>query len=290
VKLGNLSLAALIALAGPAVVQADTVYFSQRGVTGIQSITGTIVQETGGLLKITTESGRNVSIPMADVFQIIRDTPPTAGPSDSDLARDTRSTAGHSDFVPVSSQSTTVYHVGIKGGMNISNLNVDPQELEDDNSLQSYAVGAWWGIPVNRRLTIQTEALYSVKGDAESAGGYTASTHMGYIDVPVLAKVGFLHSAPVQPSLFLGPSLAVNLSAKSKLQGNGSDADVDVKDQVRTFDFGLVVGGGVDFQVAERTFGVDLRYSKGLSNVVGEGANGSARNDVIAVMGSIGLQ
>jgi len=289
-KLCKLSLAVLTTLACATAAAADTVYYDHPDTNGIESVSGTIVQETGSLLRITTADGQTVSIPKADVFQIIRDTPPTAGPSDSDLARDTRSTAGHSDFVPVSSQSTTVYHVGIKGGINISNLNVDPQELEDDNSLQSFAVGAWWGIPVNRRLTIQTEALYSVKGDAESAGGYTASTHMGYIDVPVLAKIGFLHSAPVQPSLFLGPSLAVNLSAKSKLQGNGSDADVDVKDQVRTFDFGLVVGGGVDFQVAERTFGVDLRYSKGLSNVVGEGANGSARNDVIAVMGSIGLQ
>jgi hypothetical protein len=84
--------------------------------------------------------------------------------------------------------------------------------------------------------------------------------------------------------------VAINVSANSKLEGQGSDIDVDVSDDVRTFDLGLVVGGGVDFEVRERTFGVDLRYTKGLSNVAGEGANGTARNDVLAVMGSIGFQ
>jgi hypothetical protein len=113
---------------------------------------------------------------------------------------------------------------------------------------------------------------------------------MSYIDVPVLAKIGFLHGSAAQPSLFLGPSLAVNLSANSKLEGQGADIDVDVKDQVRALDVGLVVGGGVEIPVGKRTYGVELRYSKGLSNAAGEEANGTAHNDVIALMASIGLQ
>ena len=264
-----------MSLAGPAVVQADTIYFSKPGTHGIQTISGEIVQELGNVLEIVTEDGRTVSIPQTDVFQVVRDAPPAAGYMDADLAN---------------SRSAGATHVGIKGGMNISNMSVDPQELEDDGSLKSYAVGAWWGIPVNRRLTIQPEAFYSVRGDAETVDGYTTSTQMGYIDVPVLAKIGFMHGAPAQPSLFIGPSLAVNVSANSQLEGDGTDTEIDVADQVRAFDLGLVVGGGVDFVLGERTFGIDLRYSKGLSNIAGDGANGSARNDVIAIMGSIGLQ
>jgi hypothetical protein len=276
VKLCHLLPAVLIALAGAVVVQADTVYFFRPGTNDIESISGTIVRETGGLLEIATESGRTVSIPKASVFQVIRGAP---------------STTEHSGFVPDPPPLTSAaYHYGIKGGMNISNMSVDPQELEEDDSLQSYAVGAWWGIPLNHRLAIRTEALYSVKGDAETTGGYTVSTRMSYIDVPVLAKIGFLHGSLAQPSLFLGPSLAVNLSANSKLEGDGSGVNVDVKDDVRALDFAVVVGGGVDFPVGERTLGVEVRYSKGLSNVAGDGANGSARNDIIAVMGSIGLQ
>lgn len=84
--------------------------------------------------------------------------------------------------------------------------------------------------------------------------------------------------------------MAINLSAKSSFEGGGSDIEVDVKDQIRKFDLGLVIGGGVDFPVHGRSFGVELRYSRGLSNAANEDANGDARNDVLAVMGSIGLQ
>ncbi len=198
--------------------------------------------------------------------------------------------SGGSSSVPEDSGSRRVHHFGLKAGMNVSNMSVDPQEYEEGGSLKSFAFGGWWGMPLNRRLTLQTEAIYSVKGDQETEGGYTTSTHMSYIDVPVLAKLGFLHGSTTQPSLFLGPSLSVNVSANAKLEGEGSDVDLDVKDQVRPIDFGLVVGGGVDFLLGARTCGVEVRYSHGLSNAAGDEANGTAHNSVLAVMGSIALQ
>jgi hypothetical protein len=174
--------------------------------------------------------------------------------------------------------------------MNFANLAVDPQALEEQDQLKSYAVGAWWGLPLNRRFTFRTEGLYSVKGDAESAGGYTTSTRIRYIDVPVLAKIGFLHDSSIQPSLFAGPALALCLSAKSTFEGGGTETELDVKDQIRPVDVGLVVGGGLDFPIGGRSYGVELRYSKGLTNAVGDEANGTAHNDVLAVMASFGLQ
>lgn len=274
-SLRTLSLALLLALVSPAVVHADAVYFSQAGANGIQSVSGTIVKETSIVLEIVTADGRTVSIPRGNVYQIVRDA---------------SSSAGHSDVDPGTLFATGAGRLGVKGGMNISNMSVDPQSLEDENSLQSFALGIWWGFPVTRRLTIQPEALYSMKGDSESAGGYTSSTHLGYIDVPVLAKIGFMHGSTARPSLILGPLLAMNISASSKFEGDDSSIDVDVKDQIRPMEFGFVIGGGVEFPVGERVFGVELRYSKGLSNFADESANGSGRNDVLAIMGSIGVQ
>jgi hypothetical protein len=294
-KLSPLLLAAL-ALAGPLAVHADTVYFKQPGAVGIESVSGTIVQETGGAVRIVTADGRTVSIAKPDVYQIIRDEAPAADatvqpamPDGFRLVREAESGAP-APLDAEAESSRRVHHYGVKAGMNVANMTVDPQELEEGGSLKSYAFGAWWGTPLTRRLTLSAEALYSVRGDAETAGGYTASTHMGYLDVPVLAKVGFLQGAAAQPSLFLGPSLAVNLSASSRLEGGDGDMDLDVKDQVRAFDVGMVVGGALDFTLARRTYGVELRYTRGLSNAVADGANGDARNDVIAVMGSVGLQ
>jgi hypothetical protein len=321
VKLRDLSLAVLFVIACPAAPRADTVYYAKPGGNGILTVTGKIVQETGALVQIETETG-TVSIPRGDVLKVIRDTatrgrPPAAPPesptatsataTDSTMTRDTTiesptsydslgesqnmrdalAETGHSRVDP--GPPGRVYHYGFKGGMNVSNLSVDPQDLEEGDSLRSYALGGWLGVPLNRRLAVQAEALYSVKGDSETVGGYTTSTRLAYIDVPVVARVGFLHDAAAQPSLFLGPLLAVNVSASSKLEGDGVDTEVDVKDDVRAFELGLVMGGGVDFAVGRRTVGVELRYSKGLSNIAGDGANGTARNDVLAILGSIGL-
>jgi len=180
-------------------------------------------------------------------------------------------------------------HYGFKGGMSISNLRTDPPELAESGSLRSYALGFWWGMPLMHHLMFQTEALFSMKGDSESASGYTASTRLGYIELPLLAKFAVLPDAPIQPSLFAGPSLGFNVSAHSGLEGEGGEVDMDVKDQVGTFDLGFVFGGGLDFAKGGRTFGVDVRYCKGMSDLA-DGGNGSAHNQAILVMGSIGLR
>jgi hypothetical protein len=109
-----------------------------------------------------------------------------------------------------------------------------------------------------------------MKGDPRARPA-TASTQLGYLEAPILARFSLLPNAPVQPSLFVGPSLAFNLSAHAKLEGEGGAADIDVKDQVAGFDFGLVAGGGLGFVVGGKSLGVDLRYSRGLGDV-GDGA------------------
>ena len=93
----------------------------------------------------------------------------------------------------------------------------------------------------------------------------------------------------MQPSLVGGPALAINFSASAKLEGEGGDVEVDVKDQGATFDLGLVVGGGLDVAGGATSLGFDVRYSRGMLDV-GDGANGSAHNEVITVMGSVALR
>ncbi len=313
-KLHAAPIALVLALLGSAPARAETVYYSKRGSDGIESATGRIVRETSEVIEIETADGETVSVPRGDVYQVIRrprteaeraheeaskaaEPAPELDPSgapDSAVTTDTANPIGstraaRAALARSAPRPARAHRYGIKGGMNFANLNVDPQELEDGDTLKSYAVGAWWGTPLNRRVALQAEALYSVRGDSESEGGYTASTRMSYIDVPVLAKIGFLHGAAARPSFLVGPSVSLNLSASSTLEGDGVDMEVDVKDQTRAIDLGVVVGGGVDFVFGEKTYGVELRYTRGLGDAVDESANGSAHSEVIAVIGSIGL-
>ncbi len=295
-----LALAALV-LALPVAAAADTVYYSQPGNPGIKSVSGTVVSESGGVVEVQTDGGGLVAIPRANVYQIVRDAQkdkdkaPTMDVSAFPAVRDALAAGGHaesrSEIQPdLTPRPSRPYQFGLKGGMNMANLSADPAELEDEGSLKGYALGAWWGIPLNRRLSLRAEALYSMKGDSETSGGYTATTHVSYIDVPVLAKVRLLNGGTAQPSLFLGPSMAINVGANSTLEGQGTELDVDIQDQVSSFELGMVVGAGVDFDLGANTYGVELRYARGLSNAAAETANGDAHNNVIAVMGSVGFK
>lgn len=180
---------------------------------------------------------------------------------------------------------------GFKGGVNIANQSADPSDSELSDSRTGMAIGGYVGIPVNPMFAVQPEALFTMKGDQGDIAGSTGSTKLNYIEVPVLARVNFMTDAAAHPAIYAGPSVGVNISAKSEMEG-ATESSVDIKDSVKPIDFGMVIGGGITFPVgqAKRNVGLDLRYTMGLSNINDvEASNTDVTNGVITVMGSVDL-
>jgi hypothetical protein len=176
---------------------------------------------------------------------------------------------------------------GIKGGYNIANQSMDPSDSELADSRGGLSLGGYVGIPLTPSLSLQPEALFTMKGDREEADGVEGSFKLNYIEVPVLAKASFMPMSPAKPSIFAGPSVSYNLSAKT--EATGVD-ELDVKDQVNPFDFGLVFGGGLDFPMAgTKSFGVDVRYTMGLTNTIDGDTGAEAKNNVFSIMGTLGF-
>lgn len=174
-------------------------------------------------------------------------------------------------------------HIGVKGGMNIANQSTDGTAPAD--SRNGMAIGGWVQMPVAPMFSIQPEAYFSMKGDSEESGGVTSSINMDYIEVPVLAKASFGPPAsPITPSLFAGPSIGINLKSEAEISGTGTTADgtFDVKDATKSTDFGLVFGGALEFG----NVGIDVRYTKGLTNVASDSGQGEIKNNVISILGS----
>lgn len=169
---------------------------------------------------------------------------------------------------------------GVKGGVNIANQTTDPDDAAAADSRTGLALGGFVGIPVLPNVQIQPEALFMMKGDAENGDTGTASYKLNYIEVPVLAKIGFMNQSPAHPTLFVGPSVAFNASSKADLP----TGEIDIKDDTKSVDLGVVVGAGVDFQ----NVGVDVRYTRGLTNVNDDPTSSTdVTNSVISIMGSI---
>ena len=146
---------------------------------------------------------------------------------------------------------------GVKGGMNIANVDVS-----DDGASPSLdpriglVAGGFVRMPINAWLALQAEGLYAEKGARFEDSGIDAKLILNYVEVPVLARVRLAR-------LFYataGPSMAFLLQAKARTRFSGATEDIDISDEVQSFDFGLAMGGGVELG----RLIIDGRYTLGL--------------------------
>lgn len=153
--------------------------------------------------------------------------------------------------------SLSAQHVnfGIKGGLNLYTINNDNDAEYDYKA--GFNLGALGHIHLAKQWALQPEIVYSLQGAMINTGNVETKINLGYINVPVLFQYMFDNGFRLQA----GPQLGFLVSAKSK---TGSLA-VDIKDNLKTVDFGLGVGAG--YVHTPSGFGVDARYNFGLSNI-----------------------
>ena len=169
---------------------------------------------------------------------------------------------------------------GIKGGLNLAKISVDPSDSGCCDSRVGAAVGAFVGVPITDMVSFAPEVLFSMKGAKFSEGGDTATLKLTFIQIPMLLKAKFPTSGMAQPFITVGPSLGLRMSAKIKFEG-GED---DIKNDVESTDFSLIFGGGVMVGRAS----VEARYDLGLKDLDKDEDN-SAKGRTITVLVGFGI-
>ncbi|PXW17924.1 MULTISPECIES: porin family protein [unclassified Chryseobacterium] len=165
-----------------------------------------------------------------------------------------------------STASSSPVRFGVKAGLNISTIS-----NSDLNSKAGFYGGVFANIPVAQDFSVQPEVLYSGMGGKYKGNG-DVKLNTDYIAVPVMLQYNLI------PNLYVeaGPQFGFLISAKGKSNG----ASVDVKDNLKTFDFGLGLGAGYYFT---QNIGVNLRYTAGLSDVPKSNNGDAARNGVFQI-------
>jgi len=149
---------------------------------------------------------------------------------------------------------------GVKGGVNVAT-----QEIKGDAGspsadwLTAGVVGGFVTLPIASWLDLQAEGLYATKGLRLNVSGIKSSLKLDYLEVPVLGRARFAHRYYAAA----GPSMAVALRARARTTFNDFTTELDVMDQVKRFDFGVAMGGGVQFGSVV----VDGRYTLGLTDI-----------------------
>jgi len=146
---------------------------------------------------------------------------------------------------------------GVKGGVNVANV-----DLSGDEGAPSFdpriglVAGGFVRMPLTSWLAVQGEGLYAEKGARFVDTGVDAKLLLTYLEVPVLARIRLSR-------LFYataGPAMGFLLQAKARTRFSGATEDIDVSDDVQSFDFGIAMGGGVE--LGRLIF--DGRYTLGL--------------------------
>lgn len=140
---------------------------------------------------------------------------------------------------------------GTKIGLNSYSINNDSGS-DFDSKLGIHA-GILGHIHLTRQLGLQPELVYSMQGGKSGNTNF----NLDYLNIPVLFQYMFDNGFRVQA----GPQVGFLVRGKAE---NGS-ASVDIKDEFKSIDAGLSFGAS--YIHTPSSFGIDLRYNLGLSDI-----------------------
>ena len=185
----------------------------------------------------------------------------------------------------ISVYSQPTLSLGLEGGLNLANVSITPSQTS--NSRTGLIIGGVLDIGISRNIGVTTGLRYTMKGFQVTNGGVTFTDKLNYLEVPALLKVKF-PLTEVKPYLVGGPVLGIRVSA-SEEQSNGTQtADVDASSAYETIDFGLLFGGGLDFNIANKTdLFIQAGYGFGLSNIWKQSTTVTVKNYGIKITGGV---
>jgi hypothetical protein len=158
---------------------------------------------------------------------------------------------------------------GVKAGVTLGDIpNID-QVLNATYASTSqrigWAAGGFLMVRWKNGFAVQPEVLYTQKGvkvsGIEGAGSGDAWVKTDFLDVPILAR--YTIGKGVRGYVFAGPSFDFKVSAKVKASLLGQSDEEDISSDVKSFEFAIVVGGGVEFGPIL----LEARWSEGLTDI-----------------------
>lgn len=158
----------------------------------------------------------------------------------------------------VNTVSAQDVHIGFKGGLNVYNINTD-DNYSFDSKLGLHA-GLLGHIHITDRFAIQPEVMYS--GQGARYQNFNSRLNLHYVNVPVLFQLMFGNGFRIHA----GPQAGFLIKAKFK----NDDVSLDYTDNYKTLDLGLSLGGS--YLHTASGFGIDARYTHGLSNINDSGS------------------
>jgi hypothetical protein len=159
--------------------------------------------------------------------------------------------------------------VGALAGYSRSDL-IGP-EATQLRSRQGSVTGVYLLVPISGRLSFRPELLFSLKGGRTQTGSALLDIELAYLEMPMLAKYSFSRRR-VRPVIFSGPALSLQIGCDVQFtaaeQASRSTCGEGTFSLFRSFDVGVVAGGGVEVRWPQSAIALETRYTAGLRSIL----------------------
>jgi hypothetical protein len=161
---------------------------------------------------------------------------------------------------------------GFKGGVTLSNLYIDLDDLDTENARWGFNAGFYSQIMFLETIGIQPEILFTTKGTEATYTGQINQTidfRLNYIDIPLLLVFRPLDVLEFYAGPYVGFLLGSNIDFTGLIDGEEGLS----RDNFNNFDYGVAAGLALNFRVIK----LGLRYNLGMQEV----ANSTLANTLI---------
>lgn len=188
----------------------------------------------------------------------------------------------------VISSSAAPIRFGIMAGASASTIG--GSDAEDAERRTGFLAGLYLVKPLSGSLALRPEVLWSQKGAGttvtEAGTAIDAELKLSYVDVPVLLQFEPATTSTIRPHLYAGPSFGFKADCSLEVTiGDVTDeSDCDSDFDLKSFDMGGVIGGGIGFPLGTVSATIGARYQHGFSDIA---KDAKVNNRVISLYASL---
>jgi hypothetical protein len=172
--------------------------------------------------------------------------------------------------------------IGVKGGMTLSGLQSSTGDyrhvlgyemsgLSGGKPLMGFQVGLFITFDLSRRFQIQPEIYYTLRGGDHSTtylyDDIVYKVKIFYVEIPVILKYKIVAGRTFSSAVCAGPYAAFKLKAEKQTRIWKED-EVTTLPNVRSFDYGLILGLTVEYAIGSGRAHLDLRSGLGMNNIM----------------------
>ncbi len=159
--------------------------------------------------------------------------------------------------------------MGVIGGINIANVNMDKGDIDIQN-LTGMGIGGVLDFGFSESISWRFEPMYLLKGAKATAFDDTSAIEQKlkfkYVEIPLFLKISF-GTSDIQPYIMAGASIGILLDANVEINEMSNHTQIDLKDKMNGIEYGIGFGGGINFFMGKLVLFAEGRYTTGIVNL-----------------------